>query len=166
MEHYCFFIVLAALASGCASHREKVLVGPVGPPPLVAPGRSDQGALVVYSALDFGMPGDAERVSYHSGYQIYSAAGRRFKYVNNRVGTYIEDPVTVGLLPGLYKVRARAAAFGFVTTSVVIEAGMTTFIHLDGSELSSGTQTPASRLVRLPDGLIIGWQAKESGETK
>jgi hypothetical protein len=166
MKHSCLLFVLAALASGCASHREKVIGGPVGPPPLVAPGRSDQGALVVYSALDFGTPSDPERVSHHSDYQIYSADGRRFKYVNNRIGTYIEDPATVGLPPGLYKVRARAAAFGFVTTSVVIEAGKTTFIHLDGSELSSGIQTPASRIVRLPDGLIMGWQAKESREAK
>jgi hypothetical protein len=165
MKHYCLFIVLAVLTSGCASHREKVIVGPVGPPPLVAPGQSEQGALVVYSALDFGMPGDAEMVSHHSGYQIYSADGRRFKYVNNRIGTYREDPATVSLPPGHYKIRARAAAFGSVTANVVVEAGKTTFIHLDGSELS-GAQTPTSRFVSLPDGLIIGWQAKDNGETK
>lgn len=98
----------------------------------------------------------------HSGYKIYSLEGKALKYVDNRVHTFSGDPATVSLPPGKYKVVARAATFGMVTVAVVIEAGKTTFVHLDGSELASGQQGSASELVRLPDGLIIGWRAKEN----
>src|SRR6266536_5332327 len=150
MKHmnYVLPVCFVALASGCAFNRHVVLQPAVGPPPLVLGSRSPEGGLTVYSALDIGTPGEAENVSYHSGYKIYSLDGKMLKYVNNRVGlTYIEDPATVSLLPGRYNVVARAAAFGTVTVPVVIEAGKTTFVHLDGSELNSGRQTSASGFV-------------------
>ena len=158
---------LIGLASGCAFKRQSVVLPPVGPPPLVLGSRSPEGGLTVYSALDLGTPGEPDNVYYHSGYKIYSLDGKMVKDVNNKVGpTYIEDPATVSLPPGRYNVVARAAAFGTVSVPVVIEAGKTTSVHLDGSELTSGRQTSASDFVRLPDGLIIGWRAKENGEPK
>lgn len=113
----------------------------------------------MYSASDLGAPGDPENVSYHSGYKIYSLDGKKVKHVSNKVGTYFEDPATVSLPPGEYKVLARATALGMVTVPVVIEAGKTTSVHLDGSELTGGRQISASDFVRLPGGLIIGWRA-------
>ena len=169
MKHtnYFFLVCLIVLASGCAFNRHVVLQTAVGPPPLALASRSAEGGLAVYSALDIGTPGEAEDVSYHSGYKIYSLDGKMFKYINNRVGpTYIEDPATVSLPPGRYNVVARASAFGIVTVPVVIEAGKTTFVHLNGSELTVGRQTSTSGFVRLPDGLIVGWRAKEEGEPK
>ncbi len=165
--NYFLAICLIVLASGCAFDRHVVLQTAVGPAPLVPGSRSPEGGLTVYSALDLGTPGEPDNVYYHSGYKIYSLDGKMVKDVNNKVGpTYIEDPATVSLPPGRYNVVARAAAFGTVSVPVVIEAGKTTSVHLDGSELTSGRQTSASDFVRLPDGLIIGWRAKENGEPK
>jgi len=169
MKHTNYFILagLIGLASGCAFKRQSVVLAPVGPPPLVEASRAAEGGLAVYSALGIGTPGEPENVYYHSGYKIYSLDGKMLKYVNNRVGpTYVEDPATVSLSPGRYNVVARAAAFGIVTVPVVIEAGKTTFVHLNGSELTVGRQTSTSGFVRLPDGLIVGWRAKEEGEPK
>src|SRR6266498_3441944 len=158
---------LIGLASGCAFKRQSVVLPPVGPPPLVEASRAPEGGLAVYSALDIGAPGEPDNVYYHSGYKIYSLDGKMLQYVNNRVGpTYVEDPATVSLSPGRYNVVARASAFGIVTVPVVIEAGKTTFVHLNGSELAVGRQTSTSGFVRLPDGLIVGWRAKENGEVK
>jgi hypothetical protein len=128
--------------------------------------RAPEGGLAVYSARDIGTPGDPEGVSYHSGYRIYALDGKELKYVDNRVGTLNEDPATVSLPPGTYKVVGKASAFGMVTVPVVVEAGKTTFVRLDRSELPSGGQASGSDFVRLPDGLIIGWRAKENANPK
>ena len=154
------------LTPGCTLIRQSAIVAPVGPPPLVPADRASEGRLVVYSALDIGTPGDSDYARYHSGYRIYSADGKSLRWVNNRVRTSSEDPEVVSLPPGRYRVLARAAAFGTVTVPVVIEAGKTTFVHLDGSELAGGGQTTAIGFVSLPDGLIIGWRAKDDAETK
>jgi hypothetical protein len=122
--------------------------------------------LVVYSAWDSGSTEGPEGVLGHSGYTIYSPEGKALKHLDNRVHAFSEEPATVRLLPGKYKIAAEAAAFGLVMVPVVIEAGKTTFIHLDGSELTEGRQGSASDYVRLPDGVIIGWRAKESGDSK
>src|SRR5262249_29186603 len=109
----CNSLLLACLicvASGCALNRPAVLTSTVGPPP----SRSPKGALAVYSAFDYGTPTDADY----------------------RTSTSSEDPERVPLSPGLYKITARASAFGKVTLPVLIESGKTTSIHLDGSELS------------------------------
>ena len=171
MKHmnYYLLVSLIGLASGCAFKRQNVVLAPVGPPHLVEgiPGARD-GGVAVYSALNIGnfTPGELEEVPYHSGYKIYSADGKVLKTVNNKVGSYVEDPPTVSLPPGHYTVVARASAFGIVTVPVVIEAGKTTFVHLNGSELTVGRQTATSEFVRLPDGLIVGWRAKQNEETK
>jgi len=153
---------LIVLASGCAFNRQAVIQTAVGPPPLAVASRAPEGGLAVYSARDIGTPGAPEGVSYHSGYRIYALDGKELRYVDNRVHTSGGDPATVSLPPGRYKVVARAANDGIVTVPAVIEAGKTTIVHLDGSELPRGRETSASDFVRLPDGLIIGWRAKEN----
>src|SRR5262245_37767314 len=98
-RHCSLFIGLIALTSGCAFHSLDVALAPVGPPPLVAAWRgASAGGLVVFSGLDLGMPGEPEDMHYHSGYWVYSPDGKLLKYVNNKVGTYIEDPATVSLV--------------------------------------------------------------------
>jgi len=114
---------------------------------------------MVFSAEDFGTPGD-ELARYPSGYWLYSAEGKRLKYISNRTGSRGPEPAKVSLPPGRYKVVARAASFGTVTVPVVLEAGKTTFVHLDGSELTGASPNSTSEVVRLPDGLIIGWRLK------
>lgn len=104
--------------------------------------------------------------NHHSDYKIYSLDGKVLKKVSNRVSTILEDPATVNLPPGKYKAVAKAAGFGMVTVPVVIEAGRTTFVRLDGSELTSGRKTSTNDFVRLPDGLVIGWRAPDETEPK
>jgi hypothetical protein len=149
---------LIGMVSGCAS--QPAVLSPVGPPPLDRPSGAPDAGLSVFSAGDFGTPGD-ELAQYHSGYWLYAADGKRLKYINNRAGSQGREPARVSLPPGRYKVLARAAAFGIVTVPVVLEAGKTTFVHLDGSELTGASRTATAEFVSLPDGLIIGWRAKD-----
>ena len=100
---------------------------------------------------------------YHSGYVLCTAEGKRLKYIANRAGPRGGEPVRISLPPGRYEVVARAAAFGTVRVPVVLEAGKTTFVHLDGSELT-GASRSAAGFVTLPDGLIIGWRAKDEAQ--
>ena len=146
--------------------RQRVVVAPVGPPPQVPASRASEGGLVIYSALETGPTADSDSAHFHSGYRIYSADEKPLKWVNNRVATYSEDPEAVSLPPGYYRVAARAAGFGTVTVPVVIEAGKTTSVHLDGSKLTSARQSSPSDFVCLPDGFVIGWRAKDDGGEK
>jgi len=164
--NYLFPICLVVLASGCAANRHVVLQTAVGPPPFETRTGAPEGKLTVYSALDTGLSSDPDASTHHSDYRIYSADGKQLKYVHNWVGTFIEDPAVVSLAPGRYSVVARAAASGTVTVSIVIEAGKTTSVHLDGSKLADGRKTSDSDIVRLPDGWTVGWRAKENEEPK
>src|SRR5258706_9838587 len=140
-------IGMAILLSACATSRERTVLAPVGPTPFEHARNSPEGALIVYSAVDAGSTSDSDAYPHHSGYRIFFDDGKQLKYVNNWVATFSEDPATVGLAPGGYKVSARAMRFGTVTVPVVIEAGKTTAVHLDGSEISKGRRTAASNFV-------------------
>src|SRR6266436_4130989 len=161
----CAAAGLTVVLSACAAGRRSVALAPVGPPPLAHATRAHEGRLMVYSALDIGIPGGRDYVHYHSGYRIYSVDGKPLKYIANRVGAS-EEPGVVSLPPGRYTIVARAAAFGTVTVPVVIEAGKTTSVHLDGSEPIGSSENSESRFVSLPDGLIIDWRAKDEGREK
>ena len=168
MKHtnYLLPICCVVLGSSCAFNRDVVLRTAVGPSPFETGTGSPEGRLAVYSAFDPGMTSDPDASTHHSDYRIYPADGKQLKYVHNWVGTFIEDPAVVSLAPGRYNVVARAAASGTVTVPIVIEAGKTTSVHLDGSKLADGRKTSDSALVRLPDGWIVGWRAKENEELK
>jgi|SRR5437667_6721262 len=164
--NYFVPICLIVLVSGCAFNRQVVIQTAVGPPPFESRTGSLEGRLAVFSALDAGMSSDPDASVHHLDYRIFSADGKQLKYVHNWVGTFIEDPAVVSLAPGRYSVVARAVASGTVTVPVIIEAGKTTSVHLDGSKVDDGRKTSESDLVRLPDGWIVGWRAKENGEAK
>jgi len=165
-RNYFFPIGLLVLASGCAYNRPLVLQTAVGSSPFETGTGSPEGRLAVYSTVDTGLSSDPDATAHHSDYRIYSADGKQLKYVHNWVGTFIEDPAVVSHAPGRYNVVARAAASGTVTVPIFIETGKTTSVHLDGSKLTDGRKTSDSDLVRLPDGWIVGWRAKENEESK
>ena len=154
---------LIGFASGCATR--SVLVAPVGPPPLSRASSAPDGVLVVFSAEDFGTPGD-DLARYYSGYSLLSEDGKKLKYISNRAGSSGREPASVRLPPGRYNVVARAAAFGTVTVPVLLQPGKTTFVHLDGSELTGASSISTADFVSLPDGLIIGWRAKDDTQEK
>ena len=86
--------------------------------------------------------------------------GKFLQAVHNDSGTMLQEAVPVELPPGKYRVVASANGYGHVTIPVVIKAGQTTMLHLEGGgswpNESAFNQTNA---VRLPDGQIIGWRA-------
>src|SRR5204863_790948 len=107
--------------SACATTRQTTVLPPVGPAPFAQALHSPEGTLMVYSALDPGSTTDPDAYPHHSGYRIYFEDGKQLKYVNNWVGTFIQEPATVGLAPGRYKVAARAVRLETVTVPIVIE---------------------------------------------
>jgi hypothetical protein len=131
----------------------------------MAAGASDEGTLLVYSACtrnaDFAGR-DLRRPEY-SDYKIVSTDGKQMQRVHNNTGTIFQDPRPVELAPGKYNIFARVNGYGHLTVPVIIEAGRTTVLHLEGGdpwrEESVFNQTNA---VRLPDGQIIGWKAASS----
>ena len=144
--------------SACAT-RQTTVLPPVGSAPFEQARSSPEGALVVYSAPDQGSTSDPDAYPHHSGYRIYFDDGKQLKYVNNWVATFSDEPAIVGLAPGRYKVVARAVRFGTVTVPVVIEAGKTTAVHLDESQLPKRKDRASSDFVHLPNGFAVGWAA-------
>ncbi len=172
MKTSIFLVAVAGVGflGGCATHDSMSVNDPVGPaqsPPANASADSSTGSLVVYSAYqanaDFYRP-DPYRPEY-SDYKIYTTQGKLVQNVHNNTGTILQDPVTVVLTPGEYKVTAHANGYGKVTVPVIIEQGQRTVLHLDGggsrADMSVYNQTNA---VRLPDGRPIGWKASEAAD--
>lgn len=149
--------------SGCATGKSGLVLDTVGPVPAQATLRySTPGTLVVYSDYDANADfnrRDPYRPEY-SDYTIYTADGRLSQRVHNDSGTIRQNPVSVKLAAGKYRVVARANGYGSVTVPVIIAAQQTTILHLEGGaawpDKSVFNQTNA---VRLPDGRIVGWRA-------
>jgi hypothetical protein len=72
-----------------------------------------------------------------------------------------EAPQPVSLPSGNYQVIARSAGFGRVHVPVLIGAGQTTEVHLEGKGSWKPQTLPPDQtaLVRLPDDEIVGWRA-------
>ena len=164
-SNYLPLVCLIALSSGCALDRQIIIQTPVGPPPFIEATRASQGELVVYSELELSNSYDIEQ-QYHSGYKLYSSDGTFLQYVENKIGARFEEPVTVSLPPGSYKVVARTAPIGTLSVPVLIEAGKRTVVCLDGTRLARRRRASNSDLVRLPDGSIIGWRAVDESKAK
>ena len=157
------FLAAGVLFSGCALSRSGLVLNPVGPTPIQsAKARSATGTLVVYSAYevnaDFNSR-DPYRPEY-SDYRIFNTDGKLLQRVHNNSGTMLQDPVSVELPAGKYRVIARANGYGFVTVPVLIAPNQFTTLHLQGGgswpEQSAFRQTNA---VWLPDGWVIGRHA-------
>jgi hypothetical protein len=149
------------LLSGCVSGGLALdTVGPV--PAQTAAVNPDEGTLMVYSAYDANADfnsRDPYRPEY-SDYKICTSDGKLLRRVHNDSGTILQDPASVELPAGKYRVIARANGYGYVTVPIFVEAQQTTILHLEGggawSDKSMFNQT---NTVRLPDGQIVGWRA-------
>ena len=149
-------ILVAALA-GCATHSEIVMNQPVGPD--LARSRINlnqgKGHLVVYSALEV----DDQVNAYfptHSSYAIYDSDEKLMRRVDNRSGSFYQDPATISLPAGTYKVEGRATNSGVVLVPVIIEQNKTTVVDLEGSALPQHRPTGAGQWIRLPNGQVVG----------
>ena len=152
----------AILYSGCASQRNNVVLDTVGPVQLPKPDpiSMNEGTLMVYSAFDPGPhfgASDPYRPVY-SNYEIYSVDGKLLKKISNHDNTMLQRPLGVGLPPGKYSVEAPANGYGFVTVPVIVKAGQSTILHLEGGSSFGSHLANDTNLVRLPDGQVVGWR--------
>lgn len=150
-------LLLPWLLTGCVTTTALVISEPVGPEPRVEAGSRPRGTLVVYTAWDI-YPGAEPDQRYREDYVLSWPGASRVEKVGNHAGTFDEGPVSVSLPPGAYQVKARAAGHGRVTATVVIEAGRTTTLWLDGS-VPGHAGAAAADQVRLPGGPVLGWRA-------
>jgi hypothetical protein len=167
--HTKFFwpVCLVAMMSGCVYNRQSIILRePVGPQPLLERTTMPklEGQLVVYSGQETKTIGDSDYTVY-STYKIYAGGGKLLMSASNQEGSFGERPSVVGLPAGSYTVVAKALGYKSVTIPVEIENFKMTTLYLDGSGARLKKSGAESDFVRLPDGSIIGWRAKQDGHT-
>src|SRR5215472_15155673 len=104
--------------AGCATRGPVVVDQPVGPDlahPRVQLNKG-LGKLMVYSACEVEDP-SSSRFPTHSPYRIYDNNEKFLRRVDNRSGSFYQDPAVVLLPEGTYKIKARATNYGVVTVS-------------------------------------------------
>ena len=159
----CAVSILAALMAGCAGQRDKLVLDPVGPVQTTSRQPSHEGFLMVYSAYDAGAHFYSREYDGRefSDYSIFDGHDQLLRKIQNSTDSMIEEPATVSLPPGEYKVIARANGYGNVTVPVTIEQNQRTIIHLEGGKPGSELAgADLGKMVRLPDGQIVGVRSK------
>jgi hypothetical protein len=151
--------VITAILSGCSSP-PAVVQAPVGPNPFGATQSGPQGTLEVFSATVQENNVGYETPYYErTSYDIYDGSGNMIKRVrdNNR-GEYRALPLREQLAPGTYKVKALAAVGTgeWLMIPVVIDAGKTTEVHLNG-HWTPPNDVPGKALVYTPQGRPLGY---------
>lgn len=160
-------VLMATFSTGCALNREVVITEPVGPQPQTSHVPSPSGNLVVYSGFE---TTDAtgfqyEYVQPHTAYDICTPDGRLLQHVRNYGGGFLDNPESVTLPAGNYRISAQANGYYRVLLTVVVVTGRTTFVHLDSSGFDLAKQSSKGKLVTLPDGQIVGWLANGSSDS-
>jgi len=154
--------IAAAALMGCAATSTTVVTQPVGPD-LAQPRinvNAGQGRLLVYTARDVGIGDPVAYFPTHSAYRIFKDDGSLVRRVDNRASTFDQQPVTVTLPVGAYKVKGRATNAGEVLVPVVVAENKTTIVDLEGSTLPQHAPTGAGQWIRLPDGKVIGMRVE------
>lgn len=152
-------LVALIAISGCAGHGPVVLHEVVGPAPQ-HPNESHTGTgqLVVYSARDLMNTADSDHPA-HTSYIIYDHDGDFRQRVNNRAGSFYQEPASVSLPVGSYEIEAKASNGPEVLIPVLIAESRSTIVDLEGSNLSRNDSKSGDQWVRLPGGQIIGSRA-------
>lgn len=148
---------IVSMLAGCAS--TPIVLTPVGPPPPGATAPPHEGYLKVYTTTEERKDGE-DTYHPHSGYDIYTASGFRWKYVPNRTQNTDESPMVVVLPAGNYKIVARADGYGRITVPVVIKGGMLTELNLETWNRKKTAVSNEAAVVRLPNGYVVGWRAE------
>ena len=155
-------LALALLSAGCST--PTALDTPIGPNPQTAKFASATGTLRVYSAKEKeDNVGFEQPYEQRTDYSIYDANGKEVKGVlDNNKGEFEAVPRGVRLEPGTYKIKALAAVgLGeWISVPVVIEAGRTTEVHLNG-QWRPPSDTPGNEIVKAPSGFPMGWRASQ-----
>jgi hypothetical protein len=155
--------LLAVLALvGCAATSTTIVTQPVGPD-LAQPRintSAGQGRLLVYTARNAGIGDPVNYFPTHSSYRILNDDGTVLRRVDNRSGTFDQEPLTVTLPVGTYKVKGRATNAGVVIVPVVVAENKTTIVDLEGSTFPQHRPTGAGQWIRLPNGQVIGMRVE------
>jgi hypothetical protein len=156
-----FVLGVVALTAGVfvSCTTTPVQLSAVGPEPPVIHSTFGEGFLVVYSdteakRLDKGLP-----FYVHKSYLIEDRSGKIVRWVPNHLGDMDQAAQRVMLPAGTFQIVAESTGYGRVHVPVVIEAGRSTEVHLDGSWKPRVKPDKAPAFVRLPDAEIVGWQA-------
>jgi hypothetical protein len=158
-----YFVLLGvgivSCLTGCISN--PMALEPVGPG---AVGRALPGAKGYLEVFTATTTVDVDFEAYfhpHLGYDVEDLSGAIVTYVANHDSEMDEEPDTVSLPPGHYKIVAESTWCGLVTVPVSIEPGQTTVVHLDGNARRPPHASP-SQLVYLPNGEVVGWNSSNS----
>lgn len=120
-------LAVVALLAGCAP-RPMLVHNTIEPQP-VGVARHNDGSLIVYTATQVsGYTGSQFPV--YSPYRLISVDSAAPREIQNRAGSFDEEPQTVLLPPGEYRVEGLAEGAGEVAVAVRIEAGRTTVVDL------------------------------------
>ncbi len=152
----------AAALMGCAATSTTVVTEAVGPD-LAQPRikvNAGMGRLLVYTARDTGIADPVAYFPTHSSYRIFKDDGGLLRRVDNRSGTFDQQPVAVALPVGKYKIKGRATNAGEVLVPVVIAEDKTTIVDLEGTTFTQRKPTGEGQWIRLPDGKVIGMRVE------
>jgi hypothetical protein len=144
------------LATGCATR--PVTLAPVGPNPMEFQVSTTDGQLEVFSAVTGRGEGNDPTWNKHTDYYLCDAQGRTLEHVRNSPGHYAQRPRLINLPAGKYIVKARGKDMLRADVPVIIQAGETTSVHLDGNWQPPAGTAP-TELVYDPEGRPIGWQS-------
>jgi hypothetical protein len=182
MKNACtkFFILALLGAAGCASPSQVSRLPGVGPAPSLAAPNAGVGFLQVYSAREripaningeeFVWNNDYGRNEFlygsaHTDYSLYSQDGQLLLQVANATERNDANPTRLELAPGTYEVKAEAADFdgvvSTVTVPVCVTPGLTTLVLLDGSGDFRAARA-GGQWVRLANGSVVGWPCSDS----
>jgi len=161
----CRCAILGCLLSlaGCASQPAMVALQPVGPAPIKKTSSSNLGYLMVYSAWE-DMALQYDDPDHHRDYTVISDKNQRLQRIRNQTGRYDSAPARVALAAGTYRVTAPSTGAIKVLIPVRIIAGRTTVVYLDGSAGPKDFPASGAKVVKLPDGQIVGWSSRPLGE--
>lgn len=154
--------IAAAALVGCAATSTTVVTQPVGPD-LAQPRinvSAGQGRLLVYTARDVGIGDPVAYFPTHSAYGIFNDDGALVRRVDNRSSTFDQQPLTVTLPVGSYKIKGRSTNAGEVLVPIVVAENKTTIVDLEGNTLPQHAPTGAGQWIRLPNGKVIGMRVE------
>ena len=156
--------VIIPFVTSCVN--KPLALAPIGPNSTVRSSGGIEGYLQVFSATQKSAPvvsDDSWLLDLHTGYDIYGQSGKERRFVPNHMSNLDTSPDTVALLAGTYNIVAESTWCGLVTVPVVIQKGKITAVHLDNNWFPS-SNTPADKLVFLPNGDAVGWSGESTEE--
>lgn len=144
-----FGTIIIAMATGCST--TVPVLDRVGPAQPKVGSSVAEGRLVVHTATETHSDGDNTYYYPHTSYTIYTTDGKRFKWVENHVGSHDESPMLVTIPAGNYDVHAQSD-FGPVIVPVLIKSFKTTEVNLDSATARKSRDTNDTSVVWIPTG--------------